>query len=141
MPIRKRTAEVFPRDCRFDAARSRISKSCITLDRAERYHGCAEIALDYKPYEEVMATVLGIGLVFAAGGAILIWGVDDTAAGVDLSVAGWIYLLAGFASVGLALAGRCVNAGPRLGAGLADILPAISSTRRVSRSSSPGWAP
>jgi hypothetical protein len=38
---------------------------------------------------------LGIGLVLAAAGAILAWGVEDRVSGVDLRTVGWILLVVG----------------------------------------------
>jgi hypothetical protein len=46
---------------------------------------------------------LAISLILAAGGAILIWGVDAEVAGLDLDVIGWIGIIVGAVGALLAL--------------------------------------
>lgn len=46
---------------------------------------------------------LSVSLLLAAGGAILVWGIEPEAGGVDLHIIGWIALAAGAAGIVLAL--------------------------------------
>jgi hypothetical protein len=61
-----------------------------------------EISRGYKSLE-VMAAALAISLILMAGGAILVWGVENSVAGVDLDVIGIIGLVVGIIGVVLAL--------------------------------------
>lgn len=48
--------------------------------------------------------MLAGGLILGITGAVLVWAVEVSVAGIDLDVAGWILLLAGVLMVALALA-------------------------------------
>jgi hypothetical protein len=50
-----------------------------------------------------MRMAFAISLILAAGGALLIWGVDAEVAGVDLNVIGGIAILVGLVGVVFAL--------------------------------------
>jgi hypothetical protein len=51
----------------------------------------------------MMRMTSAISVILAAGGAILIWGVDADVAGVDLNVIGGIAIFVGLAGVAFAL--------------------------------------
>lgn len=46
---------------------------------------------------------IGISILLVAAGAVLIWAVDATAGGVDLTTVGWIVFVVGIAGVILSL--------------------------------------
>jgi Domain of unknown function (DUF6458) len=55
---------------------------------------------------------LGLGLILAAAGAILIWGVNTSVSGVDLHTIGWILLVVGIVGVLISLVFWSSFAGP-----------------------------
>ena len=55
---------------------------------------------------------LGLGLILAAAGAILIWGVNTSVSGVELATIGWILLVVGVVGVLLSLIFWSSWAGP-----------------------------